>query len=77
MIVDYKSRKNEVLASYNTVEVLLSELQNYAKQIGLPDPSERLSNLLSDIYASRSRTTICLIWETKYQIQKSFPMIRS
>lgn len=49
MIVDYKSRKNEVLASYNTVEVLLSELQNYAKQIGLPDPSERLSNLLSDI----------------------------
>jgi len=49
MVVDYKSRKNEVLASYNTVEDLLSELQDYAKKIGLPDPAERLSNLLSDI----------------------------
>lgn len=49
MVVDYKSRKNEVLASYATVEALIAELQNYARKIGLPDPTERLSNLLSDI----------------------------
>lgn len=50
MVVDYKSRKNEVLASYDTVEVLIKELQEYAEKIELPDPTERLkSNLLSDI----------------------------
>lgn len=49
MVVDYKSRKNEVLSSYNTVESLISALQAYAQQIGLPDPTERLGNLLSDI----------------------------
>lgn len=49
MIVDYKSRKNEVLASYDTVEALVEELQTYAKKIGLPDPTERLQNLLKDI----------------------------
>lgn len=49
MVVDYKSRKNEVLASYETVEKLISELQAYAEKIGLPDPTERLQNLLKDI----------------------------
>lgn len=49
MVVDYKSRKNEVLASYDTVEALVSELQAYAAKIGLPDPTERLQNLLKDI----------------------------
>ena len=39
MVVDYKSRKNEVLASYDTVEKLVADLQSYAKQINLPDPS--------------------------------------
>ncbi len=49
MVVDYKSRKNEVLASYDTVEALVAELQAYAVKIGLPDPTERLQNLLKDI----------------------------
>ena len=49
MVVDYKSRKNEVLASYETAEKLVSELQAYAASIKLPDPTERLAALLSDI----------------------------
>lgn len=49
MVVDYKSRKNEVLASYDTVEKLVADLQSYAKQINLPDPTERLGALLADI----------------------------
>lgn len=49
MLVDYKSRKNEVLTSYETVEKILAELQEYAAKIGLPDPTERLGTLLADI----------------------------
>lgn len=49
MIVDYKSRKNEVLESYNMVEELISELQAYAQEIELPNPTQHLGNLLSDI----------------------------
>lgn len=49
MVVDYKSRKNEVLASYETVEELITELRNYAKEINLPDPTENLGGLLADI----------------------------
>lgn len=49
MVVDYKSRKNEVLASYEKVEKLIEELQDYAAQIELPDPTERLGTLLADI----------------------------
>lgn len=49
MVVDYKSRKNEVLASYETVEELITELRNYAEKINLPDPTENLGALLSDI----------------------------
>lgn len=49
MVTDYSSRKNEVLASYNTVEELVKELQDYASEIGQPDPTERLGALLSDI----------------------------
>lgn len=49
MVVDYKSRKNEVLDSYETAERLVSELQAYAASIKLPDPTERLAALLSDI----------------------------
>lgn len=49
MVVDYKSRKNEVLASYETVEELITELRNYAEKINLPDPTANLGALLSDI----------------------------
>lgn len=49
MVVDYKSRKNEVLASYETVEALITELQNYAETINLPDPTKNLEALLTDI----------------------------
>ena len=49
MVVDYKSRKNEVLVSYETVEKLVADLQAYAKQINLPDPTEHLGTLLADI----------------------------
>ena len=49
MIVDYKSRKNEVLSSYNTVEKLITDLQDYAERINLPDPTERVGTLLTDI----------------------------
>ena len=49
MVVDYKSRKNEVLSSYDTVEELITELRDYAEKINLPDPTERLENLLADI----------------------------
>ncbi len=49
MVVDYKSRKNEVLSSYITVEELITDLRNYANKINLPDPTEHLGTLLSDI----------------------------
>lgn len=49
MVVDYKSRKNEVLASYDKVEEFIAELQAYAAKIKLPDPTERLGALLVDI----------------------------
>lgn len=49
MVVDYKSRKNEVLASYETVEKLIADLREYAAKIELPDPAEHLGTLLSDI----------------------------
>ena len=55
MVVDYKSRKNEVLASYEQLETLVSELQAYAKQIEMPDPMERLGTLLSDIRGKADR----------------------
>ena len=43
MSSDYSARKNEVIASYEQLEELVSELQNYAKSIDLPDPMERLT----------------------------------
>lgn len=49
MVVDYKSRKNEVLASYDTVEKLIKDLREYFQKIELPDPTERLGTLLADI----------------------------
>lgn len=49
MVVDYKSRKNEVLASYNTVEELVADLQGYAVQIEFPDPTEKVVKLLESI----------------------------
>lgn len=49
MVVDYKARKNEVLASYQTVEELVKELREYAEKINLPDPTENVETLLSDI----------------------------
>ena len=56
MIVDYKSRKNEVLASYNQlVSLVYDDLQAYAKKIEMPDPMERLGTLLSDIRGKADR----------------------
>lgn len=49
MVVDYKSRKNEVLTSYKIAEELITGLRNYAKEINLPDPVENLGVLLADI----------------------------
>ncbi len=49
MVIDYKSRKNEVLSSYDTVEELITELRDYAEKINLPDPTEHLGTLLADI----------------------------
>lgn len=49
MIIDYKTRKKEVLDSYGSVEQVISELKDYAKKIQLPDPTERLETLLKDI----------------------------
>lgn len=49
MVVDYESRKNEVLASYKKVEDLIAELKNYAEKINLPDPTTNLESLLTDI----------------------------
>ena len=49
MVVDYKSRKNEVLASYETVENLVKELSDYATKINQPDPIRNVGALLSDI----------------------------
>ena len=49
MIVDYKSRKNEVLDSYRIMEVLMSALVDNAKQTNMPSPIERVESLLVDI----------------------------
>lgn len=49
MVVDYKSRKNEVLESYEKLESVLSDLQEYSKTIGLPNPVDHLNILLHDI----------------------------
>ena len=49
MVVDYKSRKNEVLDSYSKLESLISELQEYSEKIELPNPVEHLEVLLRDI----------------------------
>lgn len=55
MLVNYKTRKNEVLASYETAENLILELQNYAKKIDLPDPTENLAALITDIRGKAKR----------------------
>ncbi|MEE3450216.1 MAG: dynamin family protein [Acutalibacteraceae bacterium] len=55
MSSDYNARKNEVIASYEQLEELVSELQSYAKKIDLPDPMERLGTLLSDIRGKAER----------------------
>ncbi|MDC0726545.1 dynamin family protein [Phytobacter diazotrophicus] len=49
MITDYKSRKNEVLASHKKVEDLVAEITKNAQRIGVPGPLERLEPLLTDI----------------------------
>ena len=38
MVVDYKSRKNEVLESYSKLEALMTDLQDYSRKVGLPEP---------------------------------------
>lgn len=49
MVTDYQSRKNEVLASYEMVEDLISALTDNARKIGMPEPTECLMPLLTDI----------------------------
>lgn len=55
MVVDYQARKNEVIVSYDQMEALVSDLQAYAKKIGMPDPIDRLGNLLIDIRGKAER----------------------
>jgi GTPase SAR1 family protein len=55
MVVDYKSRKNEVLESYSKLEELIADLQDYSKNIGLPDPVETMKALLRDIRGKAER----------------------
>ncbi|HIF9368896.1 TPA: dynamin family protein [Photobacterium damselae] len=49
MITDYKSRKNEVLSSYEQVEILIKEIKDNAQRAEMPNPLERLEPLLIDI----------------------------
>ncbi len=49
MITDYKSRKNEVLNSYEKLEQLLEDISVNAERAGMPNPLERLGSLLLDI----------------------------
>jgi GTPase SAR1 family protein len=49
MITDYKSRKNEVLESYENVEKLIAALKENAQRAGMSNPLERLESLLTDI----------------------------
>lgn len=55
MSSDYNARKNEVIESYVQLESIVTELQDYAKKIDLPDPMERLGTLLSDIRGKAER----------------------
>ncbi|MBD5489562.1 MAG: hypothetical protein HDR13_12360 [Lachnospiraceae bacterium] len=55
MVVDYKARKNEVISSYDKLEELVSDLQKYAKTINMPDPLERMDNLMTDIRGKAER----------------------
>lgn len=70
MVVDYKARKNEVLDSYNQLEELISALQEYARAICIPDPLERMGNLMEDIRGKAGRVredrfTIIVAGESK------------
>ncbi|WP_210511545.1 dynamin family protein [Pantoea ananatis] len=49
MITDYKSRKDEVLSSYQKVEFLISDITANAQRIGVPSSLERLEPLVADI----------------------------
>jgi len=49
MVEDYKSRKNDVLASYDTSEELISALVDNAKKVGTTNPLKRLDALITDI----------------------------
>ena len=55
MVVNYQERKNEVLASYETVENLVADMRDYAAQIELPDPAIKLETLLSDIRSKAAK----------------------
>ena len=49
MVTDYKSRKNEVLASYDLANELVKAISANAKLVGMPNPLERVETLLADI----------------------------
>ena len=55
MVSDYKERKKEVLSTYHTFETLIAEIQAYAVKIGLPDPLEKVSRVLTEIREKSER----------------------
>lgn len=55
MVVDYKARKNEVIASYDKLEELVKNLRNYAEKINLPNPLKRMDSLMTDIRGKAER----------------------
>lgn len=59
----YKSRKNEVLEIYENLETLIKDIKAYVGGIGLPDPTENLTELLSGI-----RKTAQKVYADKFRI---------
>ncbi|SKA67954.1 GTPase domain-containing protein [Desulfobaculum bizertense] len=49
MITDYQSRKEEALNSYEKIEGLMKEIEDYAQQSQIPNPAERLDPLVRNI----------------------------
>lgn len=57
MVVDYKARKEEVIASYDVLESIITETQNYSEKINMPNPLEGKSweSLINDIRGKAER----------------------
>lgn len=59
----YKSRKNEVLQIYEDLEALIKDIKKYVGGIGLPDPTETVTELLDGI-----RKTAQKVYADKFRI---------